>query len=70
MIELLRLDGHPCWINPETLLMVESTPDTVIRLTNGDKLVVKNTVDNVREQFVAYQQAIRQSAGGHGAFLG
>jgi flagellar protein FlbD len=43
----------PVWLNPDLIQMVETTPDTVISLTNGARLVVDETpeqiVQHVRE---------------------
>jgi len=37
---------------------VESTPDTIITLTTGRKLMVRQTVDEVVESVVAYRQRV------------
>lgn len=49
MIRLHRLGGerHEFDLNPDLLLTVESTPDTVVTLTTGSKLVVAESPDTV-----------------------
>lgn len=49
MIRLHRLGGseHEFDLNPDLVLTVESTPDTVLTLTTGDKLVVAESPDSV-----------------------
>jgi flagellar protein FlbD len=49
MIRLHRLGGesHEFDLNPDLLLTVESTPDTVVTLTTGAKLVVAESPDSV-----------------------
>jgi flagellar protein FlbD len=49
MIRLHRLGGesHEFDLNPDLILSVESTPDTVVTLTTGSKLVVAESPDSV-----------------------
>ena len=49
MIRLHRLGGseHEFDLNPDLVLTVESTPDTVLTLTTGTKLVVAESPDSV-----------------------
>jgi uncharacterized protein YlzI (FlbEa/FlbD family) len=49
MIRLHRLGGseHEFDLNPDLVLTVESTPDTVLTLTTGTKLVVTESPDSV-----------------------
>lgn len=56
MIKLTRLDGQPFVLNAELIRYVEKRPDTFITLTSGDRIVVAETMDDVIEQAVAYQQ--------------
>ncbi|MSP16597.1 MAG: flagellar protein, partial [Myxococcales bacterium] len=44
MIALTRLNQEPIIINTDAIAYVESTPDTLITLTNGDRLHVKESV--------------------------
>jgi uncharacterized protein YlzI (FlbEa/FlbD family) len=57
MISLTLLDGQPCWINPDHILMIEARPDTLIRLSNGEKWIVKESVQAVQDSFLAYKRA-------------
>ncbi|HVW45797.1 MAG TPA: flagellar FlbD family protein [Solirubrobacterales bacterium] len=48
MIRLRRLGGSEEFdLNPDLILTVESTPDTVVTLTTGTKLVVDESPDAV-----------------------
>ena len=58
MIYVTRLDGKPLLVNPELLEMVEATPDTVLTFTNGRKMVVKESLDDLRDRVIAYRRAI------------
>ncbi|MCS7003408.1 MAG: flagellar FlbD family protein [Dehalococcoidia bacterium] len=43
MIELTRLDGTVLYVNSDLIELVEATPDTVVSLSTGRKLVVKDS---------------------------
>lgn len=58
MIELTRLDGTELVLNAELVAWVEPTPDTLVTLTTGSKLVVTETVLEVQERVVAYRQRV------------
>ena len=42
MIDVTRMNGSLLTINNHLIEMVEETPDTVITLTTGKKIIVKN----------------------------
>ena len=44
MIKLSRLDGEEFVLNAELIRYVESRPDTFITLTNGDRVVVRESM--------------------------
>ena len=57
MIKLTRLGGEPFILNAELIQYVEARPDTFITLTNGQRLVVVESMDEVLRRAVQYQQA-------------
>ena len=62
MISLRRLNNQPIMVNPDLIESLEATPDTVVTLTNGNKLVVRDTMDEVREKIVAFKRRIHGPA--------
>ena len=58
MIEVTRFKGAKVVLNAELIESVEETPDTVITLTSGKKLVVEETVDQVVSLVVDYKRKI------------
>ncbi len=58
MIYLKRLSGDRFLLNAELIREVESTPDTVITLTSGQKLMVTESVEDVREAVIQYKRTI------------
>lgn len=58
MIRLTRLNNIPFYLNPDLIEHVETTPDTVIALTSGQKYVVLEPAEEVLEKIVALRQRI------------
>ncbi|MDD5308941.1 MAG: flagellar FlbD family protein [Deltaproteobacteria bacterium] len=58
MIKLTRVNHQEFFLNAEVVLTVESTPDTIITLTTGQKLMVVEPVDEVIARIVGYKRAI------------
>ena len=57
MIRLTRINHVPLVLNSDLIEHVEVTPDTVITLTNGQKVVVLESPDVVIERVVAFRRA-------------
>jgi flagellar protein FlbD len=57
MIKLTHIGGEPFILNADLIQYVEARPDTFITLTNGERLVVRETMDEVLRRAVLYQQA-------------
>jgi flagellar protein FlbD len=58
MIQLTRFNGKRLVINAEMIQMVEHTPDTVIVLNNGEKILVKETVEDVVKRVIEYKRLV------------
>lgn len=58
MIEVTRFNGVKFYLNPEIIQYVETTPDTVITLTNKEKLIVKESAQLIVEEFIHYQRLV------------
>jgi flagellar protein FlbD len=57
MIKLTRLDREPFVLNADLIRYVEARPDTFITLTTGERIVVAETMDEVLQRAVEYQQS-------------
>ena len=55
-IELTRLNGKGLTINSDLIEMIEETPDTVITLTTGKKIIVKESRQMVKNLVKLYRQ--------------
>ena len=62
MIELRRLNDNVIIINSDLIEFVESTPDTMLTLTTGKKLVVKDSVDEVVKKVIQYRRSINEGS--------
>ena len=55
MIELTRLNGTPIVLNSDLIKTAESSPDTMLTLINGEKLIVREETAEVVERVLAYR---------------
>ncbi len=55
MIELTRLNGHPMVLNSDLIKTAEASPDTMLTLINGEKLIVREEIAEVTERILAYR---------------
>lgn len=55
MIRLSRLNHEPLVVNLTAIAYLEATPDTAITLTNGDRILVSESVGEVIAKAIAYQ---------------
>lgn len=60
MIEVSRLNGKTFVVNCEWIKFLESTPDTVITLTTGDKIMVRESIDEIIQKTMDYKRKISQ----------
>ena len=58
MILVSRLNGKEYYINPHLIEFVEETPDTVITLTTGKKVVVDESAAQVVDRVFAYRKEV------------
>ena len=55
MIELTRLNGRPMVVNSDLIKTAEASPDTMLTLINGEKLIVREAIGEVEERVLAYR---------------
>ncbi|MGA3040002.1 MAG: flagellar FlbD family protein [Bryobacteraceae bacterium] len=58
MIHLTRLNHRPLVLNADLIESIDVTPDTVISLTTGQKLVVLEPAEEVVRRVVEFRRAI------------
>jgi len=60
MIHLTRINRVPLVLNSDLIEHIETTPDTIISLTNGQKFVVLETVDEVIRKVIEFRRAVHE----------
>jgi flagellar protein FlbD len=67
MIELTRLNGQRLFVNCDLLKSAEASPDTVLTLLTGDKIVVRESCEDVMARTVSFRARILREAWPDGA---
>ncbi len=58
MIQLTRLNSHPLVVNSDLIKTIEYAPDTVITLVNGEKIVVRETGEEILARIVEFRRRV------------
>lgn len=58
MIFLTHLNNTPLVINPALIVFIEKTPDTIITLSNGEKIAVLEKVKEVIQRVIKFRRCI------------
>lgn len=60
MIPLTRLDGGHFWLNSNLIVSLEEAPDTVVVLSTGTSMMVKEKAAHILDCIIHFQQRIRE----------
>lgn len=60
MIELEKLNGETVILNADLIEFIEVTPDTMVTLTTGRKIMVRDTVDEVVQKVIKYRRFLHE----------
>jgi flagellar protein FlbD len=63
MIHLTRLNGNPLVVNSDLIKYAEASPDTMLTLVNGEKIVVLESCEDVVNRTIAYRARVYGAAG-------
>lgn len=58
MIRLTRLNNQPLAVNSDLIKFVEQAPDTMLTLVTGEKIVVRETEQQVLDRIVEFRRLI------------
>ena len=61
MILLTRLNGQKFVVNAEKIRFIEQTPDTVVCCDQGERLMVRETIQEVVRRTIDYARMVRQT---------
>ncbi|MFN2371830.1 MAG: flagellar FlbD family protein [Candidatus Krumholzibacteriia bacterium] len=59
MIKVTKLNGRELVVNADLIEFIESTPDTLISLTTGRKIMVLEDIDDVVTRAIGYRSRAR-----------
>ena len=59
MIRVTHLNGKPFVVNAELVKYVEETPDTVLTMRDGDRIMVHESASEVVGKAIAYARSVR-----------
>jgi flagellar protein FlbD len=62
MIAVTRLDKQLMYLNPDHIICIEETPDTVITLFNGNRYIVFDRAHTIISRVVAFRARISRRA--------
>ena len=60
MIQLTRLNNHPLSVNSDLIKFVEQSPDTVITLVTGEKVIVLENAQQVLDRVIQFRRSVLQ----------
>ena len=60
MITLTRINGDPIVVNADLIQQIESTPDTLLFLTNDRRIMVRESVQEVVQAIIQYRRQINE----------
>jgi flagellar protein FlbD len=58
MIKLTKLNGTEIYMNPDLMGNMECGPHTLIQMTTGEKVIVKESPEQVIEKIVEFKKKI------------
>jgi flagellar protein FlbD len=58
VIKLTRLKGQVVAINPDLIASVEETPDAMVHLSNGDTIVVRESIGEIIAQVIDLRRSL------------
>lgn len=62
MIRLTRINETAFYVNGELIAFIDVTPDTVLTLTTGEKVRVRERAEEVVERVVEYKRRVAAAA--------
>jgi len=58
MIRLTRINNHGLTVNSDLIKFIEQSPDTLITLITGEKIVVSEPVEEVLARIIEFRRAV------------
>jgi uncharacterized protein YlzI (FlbEa/FlbD family) len=65
MIEVTRLNGNPMLVNSDLIKIAEASPDTMLTLIHGEKLIVRESCQEILDKILAYRALLLAAVAAH-----
>jgi len=59
MIEVERVNGSKMLLNPDLIKFIETTPDTVVTFTDGEKIILRTRPADIVRLIIDFRQRVR-----------
>jgi len=60
MIKLTRISGEEILLNTDLIELIERHSDSVVTLTTGNKILVKDSLDEISKKIIEFKAAINK----------
>jgi flagellar protein FlbD len=60
MIQLTRLNNKPLTVNSDLIKFIEQSPDTLVTLITGEKIVVLEKAEEVLRRIIDFRRSVLQ----------
>jgi flagellar protein FlbD len=60
MIQVTRINHVPLVLNSDLIVHLETTPDTVVSMTTGQKFIVLESADQVIQKVVEFRRSLQR----------
>jgi flagellar protein FlbD len=58
MVKVSRLNGAEFYVNPDLIEFIEQTPDTLLTMTAGKKVIIKESPEELADRILQHKQEI------------
>ncbi len=58
MVSVTRLDGSVIMLNVDLIVTIERTPDTLVWLTTGDRVFLRETPEEIVDRITQYKRKL------------
>jgi flagellar protein FlbD len=62
MVAVTRLDGSSIMLNVDLIMTIERTPDTLVSLTTGDRVILRESPEEIVERITRYKSELLRRA--------
>jgi flagellar protein FlbD len=61
MVCVTRLDGSAMILNADLIVTIERTPDTIVSVTTGDRILLRETPEEIVDRIIRYKRELTRA---------